>query len=266
MTFSTFPPLRTLAVAACLLTVGTSPAQVPAPALGKLAALQTTPESAGSLVYRGATFSQRMPAGDALYRYERRVASAPTGLTASHITSDPTGGVVIVDSATLSSDHDVRQCETTNLQSGYTGSVQVSNDGRHLEYELNDNGKVSRAFEDVIDPVVCGPSLFGFILKHWEPLKAGARLPVRMLVLKEKTTYGFDVKFEKQINGQALFTLTPSSLLIRLAIAPLRVVFDANTKTAVRYEGRVPPMENVSGKLKDLDARVEYTTVSPAYR
>ena len=56
------------------------------------------------------------------------------------------------------------------------------------------------------------------------------------------------------------------NFFIRLAIAPLRVVFDANTKTAVRYEGRVPPMENVSGKLKDLDARVEYTSITPAYR
>ena len=149
---------------------------------------------------------------------------------------------------------------------GFAGSVQVSNDGRHLEYELNDNGKVTKASEDVSDPVVSGPSMFGFILKNWEPLKAGTSLPVRMLVLKEKTTYGFDIKYEKQANGQASFTITPSSFLIRMAIAPLRVVFDANTKSPVRYEGRVPPMENVAGKLKDLDARVEYTSVAPAYR
>ncbi len=108
--------------------------------------------------------------------------------------------------------------------------------------------------------------MFGFILKNWDPLVAGKTLPVRMLVLQDKTTYGFDLKFEKLANGQASFTVTPSSFLIRMAIAPLRVVFDANTKTAVRYEGRVPPMEAINGKLKDLDARVEYTTVTPAYR
>jgi hypothetical protein len=91
-------------------------------------------------------------------------------------------------------------------------------------------------------------------------------MPVRMLVLKDKTTYGFDLKFEKKSNDQVSFTLTPSSFLIRMAVAPLRVVFDANTKLPVRYEGRVPPMENVLGKLKDLDARVEYTMVAPIYR
>jgi hypothetical protein len=87
-----------------------------------------------------------------------------------------------------------------------------------------------------------------------------------MLVLKDKTTYGFDLKFEKLANGHASFSFTPSNFLIRAAIAPLRVVFDVSTKTAVQYEGRVPPMESVSGKLKDLDARVEYLPVAATYR
>jgi hypothetical protein len=258
--------LRSLAIAALVLTVGVSHAQVSQAAFAKLPALQASPESAGALVYRGATFTQRTPAGDPLYRYERRVLTTPTGLAASHITSDPAGRVIIVESATLSPQYEVRRFEATNQQAGFSGSVQVSDDGRHLEYELNDNGKLTKASEDVSDPVVSGPSMFGFILKNWEPLKGGTSLPVRMLVLKEKTTYGFDVKYEKQVNGQASFTVTPSSFLIRMAIAPLRVVFDATTKAPVRYEGRVPPQENVSGKLKDLDARVEYTTVSPVYR
>ena len=174
--------------------------------------------------------------------------------------------VIIAESALISPDYEIQRFEATNQQSGVTGSVQISKGGRHLEYELNDNGKISTASEDVSDLVVSGPSLFGFILKNWDQLVAGISLPVRMLVLKDKTTYGFDLKFEKLANGHASFTLTPSNFLIRMAIAPLRVVFDTNTKTAVRYEGRVPPMENVSGKLKDLDARVEYTSITPAYR
>ena len=259
-------PTHLLTLAGYLLTAATAFAQGEQAAFAKLEALQASPESAGALVYRGDTFTQRIPAGPALYRYERRVLTAPTGLTASHITSDPAGRVIIVESALVSPHYETQRFEATNQQSGFSGSVQISNGGRHLEYELNDNGKRSTASEDVSDPVVCGPSLFGFILKNWDPLVAGASLPVRMLVLKDKTTYGFDLKFEKLVNGQASFTITPSSFLIRMAIAPLRVVFVASTRTPVRYEGRVPPMENVSGKLKDLDARVEYTPTSPAYR
>nr|WP_295784486.1 hypothetical protein [Rhodoferax sp.] len=266
MPFLFVRPTRLLALAGYLLTAAISPAQGGQAAFAKLEALQASPESAGTLVYRGDTFTQRTPAGAPLYRYERRVLTTPEGLTASHITSDPAGRVIIVESALVSPHYATQRFEATNRQSGFIGSVRISNGGRHLEYELNDNGKRSTASEDVSDPVVCGPSLFGFILKNWDPLVAGTSLPVRMLVLKDKTTYGFDLKLDKVVNGQAAFTITPSSFLIRMASAPLRVVFDASSKTAVRYEGRVPPMENASGKLNDLDARVEYASVSPAYR
>jgi hypothetical protein len=258
--------LRSLTLAVCLVAAGVSHSQVSPNTYSKLEALQASPDTAGTLVYRGATFTQRDSTSVPLYRYERRVVAAPTGLNVSHITSDPAGRVIIVESASLSNQYEIRRFDTTNQQAGFTGSVQVSNDGRHLTYELNDNGRITKASEDVSDPVVSGPSMFGFILKNWEPLKAGTSLPVRMLVLKEKTTYGFDIKFEKQVSGQASFTITPSNFLIRMAIAPLRVVFDANTKTPLRYEGRVPPLENVAGKLKDLDARVEYSAAAPAYR
>ncbi|MES2585050.1 MAG: hypothetical protein V4627_20165 [Pseudomonadota bacterium] len=234
-----------------------------------LAACLWTPARAdteGVLVYRGDTFAQRTPAGAPLFRYERRVLTHASGLTATHTTRDPAGRVLIVESAQVSPDYETLRFEVTNRQSGFAGSVHISNGGRHLEYELNHNGKRSTASEKVSDPVVCGPSLFGFILKHWDPLLAGTTLPVRMLVLKEKTSYGFDLKFEKLTDGKAAFTITPSSFLVRMAITPLRVVFDASTRTPVRYEGRVPPMENIAGTHKDLDARVEYTPVSAVYR
>lgn len=269
MTFPTCRPcqhLRSLAMAACMLTATLSHAQLGQAALARLAALQASPESAGALVYRGATFAQRAPAGDPLYRYERRVLPVADGLNASHLTSDPAGRVIIVESATLSAHHALQRFEAVNQQAGLAGWAQLSPDGRHLTYELNDNGKISTATEEVSDPVISGPSMFGFILKHWESLRGGASLPVRMLVLKDTTTYGFEVKHEKQANGHTSFTVTPTSFLIRMAVAPLRVVFDTNTRTPVRYEGRVPPMEHAAGKLKDLDARVEYTAITPAYR
>lgn len=262
-------PLRARGVpiaATLVLLAALSHAQPGAPTPATLNTLRLAPETAGALVYRGDTFAQSTPAGAPLYRYERRVLMTATGSSASHLTSDPSGRLIIAETARVSPNYTLERFEVVNQQAGFTGSVEVSNGGRHLVYELNDHGARSKTTEEVADPVVSGPSLFGFILQNWEPLKAGTTIPVRMLVMKDKTTYGFDVKFDKQSNGHASFTVTPSSFLIRLAIAPLRVVFDASTKNAIRYEGRVPPMENVSGKLKDLDARVEYTSVSSTYR
>jgi hypothetical protein len=260
-----FKYLRGLLLITCLLAAS-SHAQLNQTAVAKLEATQTSPDSAGTLIYRGSTFNQRATSGDPLFRYERRVLSIPSGMIASNITSDLTGRVIIMELNELSSQYEIHRFEATNMQAGFSGIVKLSNGGRHLEYELNDNGKITKATEVVSDPVVSGPSIFGFILKNWEPLVAGTSLPIRMLVLKDKTTYGFDLKFEKQLNGQVFFTISPSSLLIRMAISPLRVVFDASSKMPVRYEGRVPPMERVSDKFKDLDARVEYSLVTNVYR
>ena len=265
MIFPIFQFRAMLTLAICLLTAAPAPSQPKRSTSERMAELTQAPEAAGILVYRGETFAQRSNKGAPLFRYERRVLVMPNTLNASHLTSDPLGRLIIVESAIASPDYELQQFEATNLQSGLSGTVKVSQSGRRLEFELNDNGKSSKASEDVSAPVVTGPSMFGFILKNWDALLAGAALPVRMLVIQEKTTYGFDIKLEMQSNGQASFAVTPSSFLIRMAIKPLRVVFDTHTKMPIRYEGRVPPMQNVSGQLKNLDARVEYTSMTAKY-
>jgi len=246
------------------LTLGTFPAyaQLNPTAYAEIEKFQKSPESAGSLIYRGDTFVQRSSSGAPLYRYERRAFSSNNTISATHLTSDLAGKLIIVESATTSPIYELQQLYIADEQSGYSGSVAVSNNGRHLEFQLDDNGKVSSASEVVSDDVVSGTSLFGFILQRWDVLKSGSVIPVRMIVMKDKKTYGFDLRFERQMSQQVSFSVTPSSFLIRQIVAPLRVVFDATTKNPIHYEGRVPPMEVVSGKLKELDARVTYKSFS----
>jgi hypothetical protein len=263
--FARFPLVA--ALAALLITASSlSHAQLDAAGYAHLAQQRQSPDSAGVLIYRGATFSLKTPTAEPLFRYERRVGTTSRGLSASHATSDPKGELLIVETAEYSPTYEIQRFDVANKQGGFSGSVLVSADGHHLQYSLNDNGKISTAKEDVSEPVVTGPSMFGFILKNWDSLKAGNTIPVRMVVLREKTTYGFDVRFEQEANGQTSFSIVPSSFIIRLAIDPLRVVFDSTSRNARRYEGRVPPMEAVAGKLKDLDARVDYTMVATSYR
>jgi hypothetical protein len=245
---------------------GASQARLDSAASAQLEALRQSPDTAGTLIYRGAVFAQRATAAEPLFHYERRVGTTPGGLSSSHITQDPQGDVIIAEQAHVSTRYALQRFDAVNRQMGYSGSVVVSADGRRLDYRLDDNGKVTTATEEVSDPVVSGPSLHGFILQHWDALTAGKRIAVRMIVMTKKATYGFDIRHEGQANGQTAFSITPSSLLVRLAVAPLRVVFDSTTHHVVRYEGRVPPMESVAGKLKELDARVDYTMMVQGYR
>jgi hypothetical protein len=142
----------------------------------------------------------------------------------------------------------------------------LSQGGRHLQYRLLRDGKLSTATEEVSDPVVAGPSVHGFVLQHWDSLASGQSLAVRMIVLADKTSYGFQIRQLPPQNGLTSFAITPSSAFVRLVIAPLKVSFDSQTRALVRYEGRVPPMRQDGAKLVNLDARVDYGMDQAGYR
>ena len=253
-------------VAVLLLAAGQAHAALDALSTARLQSLDANPAQAGELIYRGATFAQNASGGQPLFRYERRIATTTTGLEAAHLTRDPSQKLIISESAQFDGRYALQRFKVQNLQLGFSGEVQVSADGRQLKYSLNDNGTLSTAEEKIDTPALTGPTTFGFILAHWNELMAGKTLPVRFVVLKEKTSYSFDIRADGVANGQATFVLTASSWVVRRFLAPLRVVFNADDKTVVRYEGRVPPMQSVADKLVNLDARVDYTPVASSYR
>jgi hypothetical protein len=261
------PSVRASSVAvALLIATATLHAQPDAAGRARLETLGQTPEVAGAAIYQGAVFSQTAGTGKPLFNYERRAGTHVGGLSASHITRDPSGTVIIAEEARFTTAYALQRFDASNLQAGFTGSVEVSKDGTHLEYSLSQNGKLSKAAEDVSDPVVTGPTLHGFVLQHWDALAGGQPIAVRMIVLAEKTSYGFVVRKHAAADGVTAFSITPASALVRMFIAPMKVSFDTASRALLRYEGRVPPMQAEGGKLKSLDARVEYTMQVPVYR
>lgn len=235
-------------------------------ATARLASLQRAPETTGELVYRGSVFELSRANGPELFSYERRVAHTDGGLAAAHITKDSRGIVLIAEEARFSKAYALARFDAANAQVGFSGTVRVSDDGRQLDFRLVDNGVASTARERVSAPVVSGPSLHGFVLHHWPALIAGRTIPVRMIALAKKQTYGFDIRLAQRSGGRTTFSITPSSWLVRLAIAPLEVTFDDATRDVVRYEGLVPPVIERGGRREALVARVDYTMAAPGYR
>lgn len=256
-----------LALASALgAPVGAAPDPVGVLASAASETALATPGAVGELIYRGETFALGAPAQGPLFRYERRVAQDPAGWVARHTTHDRSGRWVVTEAARVSPRYELRRFEVAHPQAGFSGTAVLSGDGRRIDYLLHSGGKTSRASEQVSEPVLVGPSMFGFLLQHWDELRSGAVLPVRLLVLKDKTSYGFALRFDQQIGQQMWFSVTPRNWLVRLAVAPLRVALDADTRQVLRYEGRVPPLLEVDGALQALDARVEYTAVAAHYR
>ena len=244
-----------------------APAALPPAAHARLQALQQSPEAAGSWVYDGTVQALAPAAGPALFSYQRRVQPADDGLVASHVTRDPQGRVLLVESATLSADYRLRGFEAVNRQLGSSGSVEVSADGRQLHYWLVEGPRLRSATETIDAPAVTGPSLHGHILQHWDSLCAGHVQAVRFVVLSRLQSLPFEIRrADTAAPGRRAFTISPARWWLRLLVRPLRVEFDERTRQVRRYEGRVPPMQVVDGRLKPLDARVDYPRHAPIYR
>jgi hypothetical protein len=255
-----------LAGLATLLAPGAHAALEPA-ALQRLTALQQSPDRAGAWVYDGLVQPLETPDGPALFSYQRRVQPSGDGMIASHVTRDPQGRVLIVESAAVAADYTLRRFEAVNRQLSQSGSVEAHPDGRQLHYRLIDGGRVRTATETIDAPAVTGPSLHGHLLRQWDVLSAGRAQRVRFVVLSRLESVPFEIRrAEAAAPGRRAFTITPAHWWLRLAIAPLRVEFDEATRHVLRYEGRVPPMQEVDGRLKTLDARVDYPRHASVYR
>jgi hypothetical protein len=236
----------------------------------RLLAVQQSADSAGAWVYDGIVHPLDAPTGQPLFSYQRRVQPAGGGLIATHVTRDPQGRVLIVESAAVAADYTLRSFDAVNRQLGSSGSVQASPDGRQLHYRLVEGDRVRSATEIIDAPAVTGPSLHGHILQHWDALSAGRVHAVRIVVLSRLESIPFEIRraggSDAAEPGCRAFTITPARWSMRLVVKPLRVEFDEATRQVRRYEGRVPPLQQADGKLKPLDARVDYPRHAPIYR
>jgi hypothetical protein len=246
--------LVTLTTLACTNAVTPSLAPVP---LAMLTAIQDAPSQTGTPIYEGRVSPLDGSAQDVLFRYERRVRLEEGHVTSSHITRNPAGEVVVLQRADHTPTYGLLSAEMLHRQAGTSSAVRVA--GNQLTFTLTEGTKVSTATEVVSDPVVAGPTMFGYILTQWDALNAGQSLPIRFAVLERKETLGFTLKKVDAAPGRTVIRMTPTSLLVRLAVAPTEFEFDSTSRKILGYSGRVPPLRNVNGQLKTLDARVDYT-------
>lgn len=244
-----------VAPSACSSPLGAPPAAPPvAPDIA----------SRGQSVYFGAVFPLRDAGTAATYTYERRVDDQGDTQTSTHVTRDPSGAIVLAESAVHSRDYALQSYSLHGNQLGQTGRIDVAGD--RVTFRLEDEAGVHTKVERQSGTVVVGPTLVGTIVRNLDALRAGKTAHVRMAVLDRMETIGFDLALGDGSEGETHVVMKPSSFFVRLAVQPIHFTFDTATKNLVRLEGRVPPKVWKSDRFADFDARVEYTFVAPTYR
>jgi len=221
-------------------------------------------EAPDETVYFGTVFPLRTAAGEPTFVYERRVGERDGALVSTHITREPSGATAIRESATHSADYALLEYTLHENQLGQTGTIRVERD--QVSWEGLEGAKRRTRVERAGSPVVVGPTLVGYIVRHLEALRASEVLGVRLAVLDRLETIGFELRAIEDQPGQTRIRMKPSSFLVALVVDPLYFTFETATGKLVRLEGRVPPKISAGGKWRDFDVRVEYRFVADAYR
>jgi hypothetical protein len=226
-------------------------------------AFPPTVATRGETIYFGDVFPLGEDAPEPAFVYERRVAETEGGAVSTHITRRASGEVALAESARHDRDYELVEYTLHTNQIGQSGSVRV--DAGEVSFRLSDGDAIEEATEHVSDPVVVGPTLVGYAMRHLDALREGETLTVRLAILDRLETVGFELSaIESDANGTTV-EMAPSSVLVSLALDPIELTFD-DARKLVRLEGRVPPRIDGGEAWSDLDARVEYRYASATYR
>jgi hypothetical protein len=253
-----------LATAASLTLAYGVACSTPAPVTAHVASVPPRLSEQGELIYQGDVFAQTPEATAPTFVYERRVAHRGDELVASHVTRDPQGSIVLAEEATHSDAYRLTRYELFTNQLGQRGTISM--DGGDVHFRLLDGEREQSAVEHHPSlPVVVGPTLVGHIVKQLPALRAGETNAVRFAVLDRLETLGFELDCVEAQAGQTRVRMRPSSVLLRLAVAPIYFTFRTSDDQLLRLEGRVPTKLPTARGLKDFDARVEYRFAAARY-
>jgi hypothetical protein len=250
-------------VAAC--STGIRPGSLPPSASAEIDGLQQAPAQAGERIYEGQVYSRDTTRGAPLFRYDRRVRATPSGFVTTHLTHAADGGVIVTQVASHDSLYRVSSANMIQRQSGLAGSVEALA-GDSLRFTLLKDGKPSMRIEGAGAPLVAGPTMFGFIVVNWAALERGEKVPMRYTVLESNRSYTFDLELTSRSADSTVIRMLPSSWILKRIVGPTYFYFDPRTRKVTGYDGQVPPLETVDGKLRSLTARVRYTHHSAAFR
>ncbi|MEQ1566633.1 MAG: hypothetical protein ABMA64_13410 [Myxococcota bacterium] len=227
------------------------------------AELRSAGSSTAGLVYEGAV-ARRDTEGPTLFRYERRVEDRVDDQRSSHLTRTADGAPVVLQQAVHTPLYELVSFREVNQQTGLVGQVDVGPDGTATFRTLVD-GRSRLRVEPPGEPLLAGPTLFGFVLQRWDSLLAGRSLRFRFLVAERRRSFRFELKRVEGPPGTICFEMSPIDPFLALAVPRAELVFDED-RNLLRYSGAVPPREENGDHLKRLDATVTYERATERFR
>ena len=227
-----------------------------------LAQVSLEPASHGDRVYVGQVYPLQGPRAAPRFAYERRVRWTEAGATSTCLTREGSE-VVLVDIAEHGPDYALRTFTEYQLQLQEVAQVEVR--GETVAFRVVDRAGTRAATETVTLPVLVGPTVYGFLYRHWGPLLAGEVVPFRYAVVSRLETVGFELVRVPAPPGQVQVEMRASSPLVRLVVAPIVITF-TEQGALLAYDGRTPMKTGGPGRWTDFEGHVEYALEPAPFR
>ena len=230
-----------------------------APTLFALTGCATAPnldiDARGTAIYDGAVHTAD---GRRAFEYTRSSRQDGDQRVSVHRSRDAESGrEVTLQSATHTEAYALARAVEHHHQLGIRSEVVV--DGDRIAMTTVRNGRIRTTRRSLSAPAVVGPTLFGFVLDHWDELERGNSVRIRFVVPERRRTYAFDLRLTEQNDETTTISMRARSALVRGAVPTMHMVFATASREVLRYEGRIPPRLNG----KPVDAQVEYTMHAP---
>ncbi len=193
-----------------------------------------------------------------IFEYTRDSSRDGANLRSVHQSRSRDGSVVVEQAAVHDAQYGLVHAVENHRDRGVRAEVRVEPDGA-LQFVTVRNGRVQRRHERPGAPPVVGPTLFGFAAAHWDVLEAGDAVPLRFVVAEDRRSYAFTLRTTASDEHTTTMQMRADGWLVRRAVAPMTLTFDTQSRTIVRYEGRIPPRY----QGRPIDARVEYDHAAP---
>lgn len=208
----------------------------------------------GKKIYRGNVFPDY--SNEQQYFYERWLIENENSTVANHATYTMDKKKLVIQSAKEDKSNNLIHYDEIHIQKGYIGSILIEH--KKVKIIRRYKGKDEINVETLGNPVVVGPTLFGYIQNNWDSLIAGKENDISFGLIERLETFDFTIKFKSKNSKEVNFILTPTSFLMKLFVSDLEVDFDPVTKKVLRYKGAVPQYHMVDGDFKKVYATSIY--------
>jgi hypothetical protein len=202
--------------------------------------------------------------------YSQKVESKtlPDGTTeVTSVFTAPDGHTLMKEKAIINGTTFISQ-EIENVSENKIYSAELKDQKITFQTFSLENGEkkqVSSHSEKIRGNFMTGAIAENFLRENWNDLMNDKRITIRFAVFEREETIGFSLrkKSETDVDGKpaVVIQMRPTSLFVSMAVAPMEISVDKNSKTIIHFKGRTPLKLD---KDKALEADIVFDRTAPS--